>query len=125
MNKTYKVRWSEYERKLDQCDELTKDFEMYEHSRNYPRDRELVNYFWKKGIRFRSFYFMNPIFLALSVGTFFGIFLSNLMMVFTWLESPLKNVVPFLYVGWALGLVFAVGIWIEARLKKLPRWKDL
>lgn len=48
MNKMYKVRWSEYERKLDQCDELTKDFRVPNYFRNHSGDRELINYFWKK-----------------------------------------------------------------------------
>lgn len=125
MNKMYKVRWSEYERKLDQCDELTKDFRVPSYSRNKSGERELINYFWKKGIRIRPFYFMNPIFLALYFGTFFCLYLSCFAMILTRFGLPLESVDPFLYVGCALGLVFAVGVWAEKKVKKLPRWKDI
>ena len=117
--------WSEHKRKFDRCYFLTKDCRTSRDSHVRSLEQFLVKYFWGLRIKTRPPYFANPFLLALGIGTYLSIQLCVFRWQLSFFNEPFIKMKTLFYVGFSLGIMIAGFYWVEARLKKLPRWKDL
>lgn len=108
------MEWSEFQRKLNRWHALTQESWWL----RYSGEPLLFKLLWKLKIQARPPHFANPFLFALASGTFFG--LAMLLLA----RSP-EHMIVTGYAGCAYGVIIAIWFWVEARLRKLPKWEDL
>ncbi len=108
------MEWLEFEKKLLRWDKFTKNNWWL----SFSGRPLLFQFLWKLKLQVRPPYFANPFLFAAGLGTFLG--LSMLVI-----EENRNHLGLITISCLGIGGIISVCFWIEAKIRKLPRWEDI